>query len=45
MLLVHGILHILGWDHASEEETAAMQVMEAGVLATAGLPHPLLERS
>jgi len=45
LLLVHGILHTLGWDHTSEEETGAMQAVEEGILAAEGLPHPLRERS
>ena len=45
LLLVHGILHILGWDHASEAETVAMQAVEEEILSAGGLPHPLRERS
>lgn len=28
LLVVHGILHVLGWDHATEDETRAMQARE-----------------
>ena len=45
LLLVHGILHTLGWDHPGEEETGAMQAIEEGILAAEGLPHPLRERN
>ncbi len=45
LLLVHGILHILGWDHTGEDETEAMQAIEEEILAAWGLPHPLRERS
>jgi len=45
LLVVHGILHILGWDHASEAETVAMQAVEEKILSAGGLPHPLRERS
>ncbi len=45
LLLIHGILHTLGWDHASADETEAMQAIEEGILAAEGLPHPLRERS
>ena len=45
LLVVHGILHILGWDHASEAETVAMQAVEEEILFARGLPHPLRERS
>lgn len=33
LLVVHGILHVLGWDHATEEETRAMQAREREHLA------------
>lgn len=32
LLVVHGILHILGWDHDTEEKTAAMQARERELL-------------
>lgn len=36
LLCVHGILHILGWDHAERDEARAMRAEEARVL---GLVH------
>ena len=45
LLVVHGLLHILGWDHESDGETAAMRKVEAEIMAGEGMPHPLLERS
>jgi probable rRNA maturation factor len=33
LLIVHGILHLLGWDHATPDETAAMQAEERRLLA------------
>lgn len=33
LLLVHGILHLLGYDHESEEQAAAMQERERAILA------------
>lgn len=33
LLIVHGILHLLGWDHAEPAETAAMQSEERRLLA------------
>lgn len=32
LLVVHGILHVLGWDHATDEETEAMQARERELL-------------
>ena len=36
-LLAHGILHLLGYDHAEPEEEAAMREQERAVLAKAGV--------
>lgn len=33
LLVVHGVLHILGWDHDTPEKTAAMQARERTLLA------------
>lgn len=33
LLVVHGILHVLGWDHATAEEAQAMQAREREHLA------------
>ena len=32
LLLVHGVLHLLGYDHESDEDAAAMQAREAALL-------------
>lgn len=42
MLVVHGALHILGWDHAEPEQQDAMRALEAKALARERLVHPLL---
>lgn len=39
-LTVHGILHLLGFDHDDEREAEIMETIERGVLATLGLPDP-----
>ncbi len=39
-LVVHGILHLLGWDHQSEAEAAEMEVLETSILAKLGVPDP-----
>jgi len=41
-LTVHGVLHILGWEHEDASETRAMRIKEAELLERAGIEHPLL---
>lgn len=36
LMVCHGALHILGWDHQTEEDTQAMEGREAEHLATVG---------
>lgn len=43
LLVVHGCLHLLGWGHETEALRRRMQQREAELLATANLPHPLLD--
>ena len=39
VLLVHGLLHLCGWDHVhSDEEAEAMEARERELLAQAGYP-------
>ena len=44
-LLVHGLLHLLGYDHESEPEAAEMEALETAILAELGLPDPYAEVS
>jgi probable rRNA maturation factor len=39
-LLVHGFLHLLGYDHASDDEADAMEGLEAFALARLGIDNP-----
>ena len=39
-LAVHGFLHLLGYDHESEPEAAAMEQQERAILARLGIPDP-----
>ena len=39
-LLVHGFLHLLGYDHESEGEGDAMERLEASILAGLGIADP-----
>lgn len=41
LLVVHGCLHILGWEHDDDADRAAMMAVESSVLRGCGLPHPL----
>jgi len=39
-LTVHGVLHLLGWDHEHEREAEAMEQREREILATFGIADP-----
>lgn len=39
-MLVHGVLHLLGYDHENDDEAAVMEALETRVLATLGWPDP-----
>jgi probable rRNA maturation factor len=39
-LVVHGVLHLLGYDHMSDDEAEAMEGLERVVLAGLGVPDP-----
>lgn len=39
-LLVHGVLHLLGFDHVREQDAALMESTEARILAKMGIPNP-----
>jgi probable rRNA maturation factor len=39
-LLVHGFLHLFGYDHITEEEAAVMEGLEIRILAELGLENP-----
>ena len=41
LLVVHGCLHILGWEHDEESDREAMRDVEQDLLGAAGLEHPL----
>jgi probable rRNA maturation factor len=44
-LVVHGFLHLLGYDHETEREAAAMERLEIAVLARLKVPNPYVARS
>lgn len=39
-LTVHGVLHLLGYDHMGDDEAEAMEGLERAVLAGLGVPDP-----
>ena len=43
-LAVHGFLHIAGYDHTADDQAAAMERLEAAILARLGVPDPYLAR-
>lgn len=40
LLTVHGVLHLLGYDHCEPAEAAAMRACETAALSQLGLTHP-----
>ena len=43
-LVVHGVLHLMGYDHGTEADARVMERMEQRVLADLGIADPYLER-
>jgi probable rRNA maturation factor len=39
-LIVHGILHLLGYDHVEDADAAVMERLEVGILASLGVSDP-----
>ncbi len=39
-LVIHGLLHCLGYDHVREADAARMEALEVQILASLGLPDP-----
>ena len=42
-MVVHGSLHLLGYDHLSDEQAHEMEALETKILADIGYPDPYLE--
>ena len=42
-LVVHGLLHLLGFDHATDAEAERMEHLEAQILANLGIANPYAE--
>ncbi len=43
-LVVHGFLHLLGFDHETDAEAAEMEALEVRILASGGLGNPYEDR-
>jgi probable rRNA maturation factor len=43
-LVVHGVLHLVGFDHLADDEAERMEALERQVLATLGIADPYLVR-
>lgn len=39
-LIIHGVLHLLGYDHIDDDEAEAMEALERKILAQFGIPDP-----
>jgi probable rRNA maturation factor len=39
-LIVHGVLHLLGYDHVEDEDAALMEALEVRILASLGVSDP-----
>ena len=39
-LVVHGLLHLIGYDHNTDKEAAEMEALETAILASAGVADP-----
>ena len=44
-LVAHGVLHLLGWDHQSDDEAEAMERLEREILAGLAIPDPYSPQS
>ena len=42
-LAAHGLLHLLGYDHETDEQADVMQALEINVLKKLGYPNPYLQ--
>jgi probable rRNA maturation factor len=43
-LAVHGFLHLIGYDHETDDEAEVMEALEVEILTQLGIPDPYAER-
>lgn len=43
-LLIHGVLHLQGYDHENEGEATLMETLEVDLLTRLSIPNPYLDR-
>jgi probable rRNA maturation factor len=43
-LTVHGFLHLIGYDHETDDEAEEMEALETEILAQLGIPDPYADR-
>jgi probable rRNA maturation factor len=43
-LAIHGFLHLLGYDHGTDDEAERMEQLERDILASVGIPDPYVGR-
>lgn len=44
-LVIHGVLHLLGYDHVDEGDAGVMEALEVEKLAGLGIPDPYVQES
>ena len=44
-LILHGFLHLLGYDHHSAQAARLMEGLEVAILSTMGIPNPYVPRA
>ena len=42
-MIIHGVLHLLGYDHSNEKDSEIMESLETEILLGLGFPEPYLE--
>lgn len=41
-MIIHGCLHLLGYDHISDEEAVEMETIEVKLMASLGFENPYI---